>query len=591
MKNFFKRVLSVFLSFCIILSCSFVGFAAGGVVVDYAISTILDYFVNSLTEKSTFTSLVEAARYYYFFVIVNDKYNSGFPVFDSSCSFKFSDDILDFYFNKYVSDENYFDPDGDVYLAAAGFGDIQFRIGLLGLFGTEKTALLNKDTDDGRRTFCEFYNTLLARYILDKGGEAKDPNPGKTGFDIAPGYVTSDDFNAYIEQQNTTNTPKGHDLFKQSRRTDKHFWSVKEVYVNSMPLFDDNRKSQFKDLYLVPFFSDDNATQYYSNYQFHLYYVPCEDPNADFSLYLDTYQFNAEMGYVLLPSYSGWIADFTSSMLPYALSLGLFLGKSSSSGGVGIYDLDYYTLEGYTNIDVSGTYNILKLNIPYAVCDYFANDGTKAHIDRNSSNASGALDLRYGDKSDLFLQLDPDLDLGFVCSKSLIKREYNIDTSRIPPNQVINITGDTIYDYSITNPDTGATSTINEYITNNYTYITNEGDNNGGGSGGGVGGNVTVGGNISVGGQVGVDITVSVPDININVNQGSGAGGSGTGINPDDILDGSSVDLDKYYGDAVSQASGVRLFLEQFFDFLPVEIVGLLGMLVAVAIVCRIFGR
>ena len=172
----------------------------------------------------------------------------------------------------------------------------------------------------------------------------------------------------------------------------------------------------------------------------------------------------------------------------------------------------------------------------------------------------------------------------------MINFAYNdIDTSKIPSGQIVTVSGDTIYNYTITNPDTGDSSKFGDYITNNYTYITNNYGE--GGSGSGVGGNVTVGGEIEVGGSVGVDINVSVPDININVNQ-SGAGGSGSSIeNPDDFTSADNVDLNKYYDTAVEQSTGFQKFLKDFFGFLPAELLALILFAVAMAIVCRVFGR
>lgn len=59
-------------------------------------------------------------------------------------------------------------------------------------------------------------------------------------------------------------------------------------------------------------------------------------------------------------------------------------------------------------------------------------------------------------------------DYGFYVSDSAINMgDYGIDTSRIPDNYIINY-GDTVYNYTITNPSTGKSDTINNYITNNY---------------------------------------------------------------------------------------------------------------------------
>ena len=62
---------------------------------------------------------------------------------------------------------------------------------------------------------------------------------------------------------------------------------------------------------------------------------------------------------------------------------------------------------------------------------------------------------------------------GYYYSNTPIVISYTIDTTKIPDNYYITVGGDTIYDYNITNPSTGDTTTINNYITNNYTFITN----------------------------------------------------------------------------------------------------------------------
>lgn len=175
-------------------------------------------------------------------------------------------------------------------------------------------------------------------------------------------------------------------------------------------------------------------------------------------------------------------------------------------------------------------------------------------------------------------------DMGYFCSSTPIELDYHIDTQRIPDNYYITVEGDTIYDYTITDPDTGQSSTVNEYITNNYTYVTNEG---GSSSGGSVGGNVTVGGQIDVSGSVdvGVDVNVSVPDININVNGGAG----GTGALPD--VDVNTDPLDEYLNSALEESSGIRQFFAAFFDFCPPEIFTLLCIGLTFVVLGRILGR
>lgn len=75
-------------------------------------------------------------------------------------------------------------------------------------------------------------------------------------------------------------------------------------------------------------------------------------------------------------------------------------------------------------------------------------------------------------------------DYGFIISSSpftLYGNQTSIEYDRIPDDYVITIDGDTIYDYPITDPSTGKSTTINNYITNNYII---GGDDSGGGSGG-----------------------------------------------------------------------------------------------------------
>ncbi|MBQ8195688.1 MAG: hypothetical protein IJZ47_10015, partial [Oscillospiraceae bacterium] len=65
-------------------------------------------------------------------------------------------------------------------------------------------------------------------------------------------------------------------------------------------------------------------------------------------------------------------------------------------------------------------------------------------------------------------------DLGYIASASPIPMDNpipDVEPDKIDPDATVKMTGDTIYDYTITNT-TGDTTTFNEYVTNNYTYIT-----------------------------------------------------------------------------------------------------------------------
>lgn len=73
-------------------------------------------------------------------------------------------------------------------------------------------------------------------------------------------------------------------------------------------------------------------------------------------------------------------------------------------------------------------------------------------------------------------------DIGYFYSNAPINMGAfdNIDFSRIPDNYYITINGDTIYDYTITDPDSGGHTTINNYITNNYIIGGNDSSEGGG---------------------------------------------------------------------------------------------------------------
>lgn len=163
-------------------------------------------------------------------------------------------------------------------------------------------------------------------------------------------------------------------------------------------------------------------------------------------------------------------------------------------------------------------------------------------------------------------------DFGFLISSEQFTTTYQFDTTRLPSNSTVTISGDSVYDYSITDNSTGESSTIYNYVTNNYNYPENSGGNTSGGNGGGtVGGNITVGGQVDVGGKV---------DINVNLN------GNGDNYSMPD-----TSGMNDYLESALDDSSGVRKFLKEFFDFLPPPILILLGTALTCAIIARLFGR
>ncbi|MBP0983697.1 MAG: hypothetical protein J6A19_08225 [Oscillospiraceae bacterium] len=184
-------------------------------------------------------------------------------------------------------------------------------------------------------------------------------------------------------------------------------------------------------------------------------------------------------------------------------------------------------------------------------------------------------------------------DCGFMLSSKpfeLVLNQTSIDFDRVPDNYVVTIEGDTIYNYPITNPDTGDTSTINYYITNNYTLPENSTDDpadNGGSSGGSTSGNVNVSGEVVVGGQIDInadpiDINVNTQPIDINVNVSSG-------VNSD--VNGESVDISGYLDNLPEQSETMNDYFSVFFSFVPPEFLALLISGISIAILMRVLGR
>lgn len=210
---------------------------------------------------------------------------------------------------------------------------------------------------------------------------------------------------------------------------------------------------------------------------------------------------------------------------------------------------------------------------------------------------NGAFNIDYHDESQCDDTVKHTCDAGLYVSATSFSVKYAFDTTRIPSNTTVTISGDSVYDYSITDNTTGDTTTIYNYVTNNYTYpekddtsepntseTSKPSDNTSSGNiGGTVGGNVTVGGTVRVDGQ----INVSIPDINININQNGGTtGGVGESLGDYIDVDTSEVDDDfEHYLGLIPKASKSFIdYMKDFFSWLPKEVYGLLifGIVVVV---------
>lgn len=325
------------------------------------------------------------------------------------------------------------------------------------------------------------------------------------------------------------------------------------------------------DVYLVPFYVTDGI-YYYGTYQYH-YYVYF-DKDEDGNYILDDN--GRRIGYIKCDYYNMTVEDspvntvvITDDYYGYPY---MDIGAVNDNGR--LTSRLYLSLTDYLKVSFKGNTISAKLISSIGLTEYVSDDFTVL-VDVSETSGSGCrCSYVGGNPTNHDANCDKLCDIGYYCSNKPIKMELDIDWSKFAEDDVVTLSGDTIYDCVITN-NNGDTSTINEYITNNYIYITN---NNGGGEGGGsgsssggtVGGNVTVGGNIDVGGSV---------DVNVNVN-----GGSGDSMSVD-------VDLDNYLAQTPEQAQPITQFISIFFDFLPPELLGLICLGVAVAIILRIWGR
>ena len=586
-----KKVVSLFLIFAIFFTLPFTC-SASAIGVDFGIDYVSNFAIGIYSSyRDSSQKKIEAARSYYFYMISNDVLHSGLTIFDSSGS-KFSNEILDYYFEQYVlavdgSTDVYFS-DGNIFLRAAGFNDVRFSLRLLsfskGFFETSVSGSTNK------QDFKNYYNTYLARYLLKQGQAVTDPNPGKNGLDIAPGYVTSEDFKTSLSEDSSkyfVKNPAGKISYRNDNAYQIGLWN--STYS---PTFffngEFNSVASSDGFYAVPFFTD-GTTQYIGEYQFHFYFDIVEN------WYLDRDEIESVNKYLCVDV---WNLVEGSEDEPVATI------KSQAD----FYGYNYFYLKPVYIPNVWIDFYGFKL-----LTDCYKNTNSKQlrlgrlgpYVTLFSPDFSQTLDFydvwessTYAfkgsyDNHDKNCSLEND-DVGFITSSSPLSSTFNFDINKISDGQIVTVTGgDTIYNYTITNPNSGESNTINEYVTNNYTYVTNNNGGGGSGSGGVVGGNVSVGGNINVGGSVDVDVHADPIQVDINVNGSvNGAGGSGgTNVNPDDFTDTSSVDLDKYYNYAVEESTGFQKFLSDFFSFLPSELLALILFAVSIAIVCRVFGR
>lgn len=328
-----------------------------------------------------------------------------------------------------------------------------------------------------------------------------------------------------------------------------------------MPLFcTSTNKNGFlgldwSDLYLLPYVetADSNGLlqYYYGRYTWH-FYIARNDDNLPYLqidvISLDTSEVSAS--YTFLKS---------STDYPFSSYSNLRFRSNFST--------TYYAcqLKGFTSY-----LDMIAGDMSFTQPESFYKDLLTSYSSLYSGSISSLSSYSFNSST-----LSSSSDFGYICQNEMFElwaNDTSIDTSKIPDDYVVTVTGDTVYDYSITNT-AGDTSTINNYITNNYSIPSSgSGSDSASGSGssdGSVSGNVTVSGDIGVNGSV---------DINVNVNSDS----STSPYLPS---------YDDYVDNLPDKTDTLSDYLNVAFDFLPPEVLGLLLGGVATAIICLIFKR
>lgn len=416
--------------------------------------------------------------------------------------------------------------------------------------------------------------------------------------EVSP-VLPSESFQEIITQVNSFYSPSG-DLDRLSWKNDPR-WSELEKDSTKLTYRDLRitlmRNYKFNDkwycIYLLPYYFD-GTSYYYGTDLLYLYFE--SDVVGEAALYYKIY--DTVTGNVTDPvKLADCFTSFYADIGPY------FTGLNGGYWVNGSYILLRHATDSESFNTSNMTSHYASSGSTYGTCSLqsgFTDFWKMLKSDDGVTSINFANGTSYSQYFYQVLSTSTEKDYGFVCSDTFFFPELggytDIDPEKIPSNTTVTITGDTIGDYIYYDNKTGDTSTINEYITNNYTYITNNGSGTGESTGGGsgsssgdvnVGGNVNVSGNVSVGGQIGIN--TNPIDINVNVS-GVGSGGAGSseasGVQFDE-----DVSLNNYYDWMNEQTSGFSGFMSQFFSWLPPEIVIMLCAGFACVILMRFLGR
>lgn len=597
-RRFIKSILPAFLiSFSILTAFSMpvlASTASGGLVevkpspalpVDESVSTSVDrsYYYKHLVEwiqdrgYNAVRSSMDADLYYFFTVLVSDTYGvstgsykypdgrivsgSAYPIRAKSGSVylnAFNPDYLHSYFDIFKLSMN--DSSNEAISCCKSIFS-----GYIGCPNTNSAVALTSKfypfaySFDG---FSDYYNALYSDYLVDNGDSGKsvgyeDLNPSDY---IESPTIPGDVFNSIIDDGNTLFFPKNFNG-KVSYRNDE-MWHNK--YDSTSTAYDTmefyTAESGFSavgggdEIYLI-FFEKLGDVTYYHKYQFHftvnkedIWYTDRDEINYT------NYRFDIEYWDIVNGS-----ADDDPIKGSYYDQNGIYRDSYYRIYFSSVSNVNYKGIKFPCYSSYSDYFNYNKHSNSNAFFDQFVGYNPDLLSSITMSNNHFTKSLSSHDESCAY---NGDCDFGYIASLTPISTTYKIDTSKVPDNYYITINGDTIYDYSITNPETGVKDTINNYITNNYTLPDPPTSQTSTGTG-------TGGGNVNVD----VDVTVNI-------------GGNG---NHYDMPDTSF--FDSYLDNALEESTGIRKFIGDFFNTLPGQITQLIGLSIVIAILCRLIGR
>lgn len=348
---------------------------------------------------------------------------------------------------------------------------------------------------------------------------------------------------------------------KQDRSQRFYFFPQVPVYAGSSGTWGNQK---WTDFYLIGFAIDDISGVYYGKYYVHVY---TKNENGSVSLITDYYSLSD--GSLYQTKKGTWdIGNYPYLSMHYATGSSMFSFRG------------YKSASAYYGDVISSWKTIVTSNVAMPL---------------SASDNSGTLEFtKYVALPSFTPDTNKSDDYGFICSSKLFElfaNQTGIDFQKIPDNYIITINGDTIYNYPITDPSTGNSTTINKFIINNYIipgkididepidppYIREDP-------------NVILSGNVKVDGEINIkadpiQIKTDPIDINVNVNQGGGSGGSGSSGTSE------HVDISGYLDTLPEQSQTLTDYLKIFFDFLPPQLLAVLLGGIGAAVLCRVLGR